>query len=111
MDEDFRVFVVDAAHFRVQVYRKTFKELSPGQIDPVIPSRTPRSIRGCAPLKGLGIWSNLLGDYGVASSLSPHPGPLPALALTILTVSRAVTPMPQPQPPANEPRSIHQTLP
>ena len=35
VDEDFRVFVVDAARFRVQVYRKTFKELSPGQIDPV----------------------------------------------------------------------------
>ena len=35
VDEDFRVFVPDAARFRVQVYRKTFKELSPGQIDPV----------------------------------------------------------------------------
>ena len=35
VDEDFRVFVVDAARFRVQVYRKTFKELEPGQIDPV----------------------------------------------------------------------------
>ena len=35
VDDEFRVFVVDAARFRVQVYRKTFKELSPGQIDPV----------------------------------------------------------------------------
>ena len=35
VDEDFRVVVVDAARFRVQVYRKTFKELTPGQIDPV----------------------------------------------------------------------------
>ena len=28
VDEDFRVFVVDAARFRVQVYRETFKDLS-----------------------------------------------------------------------------------
>ena len=35
VDDEFRVFVVDAARFRVQVYRKTFKELSSGQIDPV----------------------------------------------------------------------------
>ena len=35
VDDEFRVFVVDAARFRVQVYHKTFNELSPGQIDPV----------------------------------------------------------------------------
>ena len=29
VDDEFRVFVVDAARFRVQVYRKTFKELTP----------------------------------------------------------------------------------
>ncbi len=35
VDDQFRVFVVDAARFRLQVYRKTFRELSPDQIDPV----------------------------------------------------------------------------
>ena len=35
VDDEFRVFVVDAARFRVQVYRKNIKELTPGQIDPV----------------------------------------------------------------------------
>jgi DNA-binding beta-propeller fold protein YncE len=35
VDDQFRVFVVDAARFRMQVYQKTFRELDPGQIDPV----------------------------------------------------------------------------
>ena len=35
VDDQFRVFIVDAARFRMQIYRKTFRELGPGQIDPV----------------------------------------------------------------------------
>ena len=35
VDDQFRVFVVDAARFRMQIYRKTFRELDSGQIDPV----------------------------------------------------------------------------
>ena len=43
VDEDFRVFVVDAARLRVQVYRKTFKELSSDQIDPVDTHTDPKT--------------------------------------------------------------------
>ena len=35
VDDEFRVFLVDPAPFRAEVYRKTFKKLTPGQIDPV----------------------------------------------------------------------------
>lgn len=35
VDDQFRVFVVDAARFRMQIYQKKFRELGPGQIDPV----------------------------------------------------------------------------
>jgi DNA-binding beta-propeller fold protein YncE len=33
-DADFRVFVLDQGRFRLQVYRKTFRELQPSQVDP-----------------------------------------------------------------------------
>ena len=33
VDADFRVYVLDQARYRVQVYRKTFRELPPGQVD------------------------------------------------------------------------------
>ena len=35
IDDEFRVFVSDAARFRVQVYKKTFRTLETHQIDPV----------------------------------------------------------------------------
>ena len=41
---EFRVFVVDASRFRVQVYCKTFSELTPGQIDPVDTYTEPKII-------------------------------------------------------------------
>ena len=34
VDADFRVYVIDSGRFRMQIYRKTFRELSEGQIDP-----------------------------------------------------------------------------
>jgi DNA-binding beta-propeller fold protein YncE len=34
VDKDFRVYVLDQARFRLQVYRKTFRVLQPGQVDP-----------------------------------------------------------------------------
>lgn len=34
VDSEFRVHVIDSGRFRMQVYRKTFRELSDGQIDP-----------------------------------------------------------------------------
>ncbi len=35
VDDQFHVIVVDSARFRLQVYRKTFRQLTPDQIDPV----------------------------------------------------------------------------
>jgi hypothetical protein len=34
VDDDFGVYVIDTGRYRMQVYRKTFRELSPDQIDP-----------------------------------------------------------------------------
>ena len=34
VDDSFGVHVIDSGRFRMQIYRKTFRELSDGQIDP-----------------------------------------------------------------------------
>ncbi len=34
VDNDFRVYVLDQARYRVQVYRKTFRVLQPGEVEP-----------------------------------------------------------------------------
>jgi hypothetical protein len=34
VDDEFRVHVIDSGRFRMQIYRKTFRELSDDQIDP-----------------------------------------------------------------------------
>jgi hypothetical protein len=34
VDDQFRVYVIDQGRFRIQVYRKTFRVLEPGQVDP-----------------------------------------------------------------------------
>jgi sugar lactone lactonase YvrE len=33
VDDQFRVYILDQGRFRLQVYRKTFRELQPGQVD------------------------------------------------------------------------------
>mgnify|MGYP003321414354 CR=1 FL=1 len=35
IDDQFRIFILDAARFRMQVYKKKFRELQPDQIDPI----------------------------------------------------------------------------
>ena len=35
IDDQFRIFVIDSARFRIQVYQKKFKVPGPGQIDPI----------------------------------------------------------------------------
>ena len=34
VDDEFGVYVIDSGRFRMQIYRKIFRELSEGQIDP-----------------------------------------------------------------------------
>ena len=34
VDNEFGVYVIDSGRYRMQIYRKTFRELSDGQIDP-----------------------------------------------------------------------------
>jgi hypothetical protein len=34
VDDQFRLFVIDAGRYRMQVYRKKFRVLQPGQVEP-----------------------------------------------------------------------------
>ena len=33
VDNQFRLYVVDSGRYRIQIYRKTFRELAPDQVD------------------------------------------------------------------------------
>lgn len=42
LDDQFRIYVLDQGRWRVQVYRKTFRELQPGEVEPASAYRDPK---------------------------------------------------------------------